>query len=103
MAPHSSILAWKTHGRWSLVGSSPWDHKDHTTERLHFTSIPSGSDSKESACNTGDQIPSLGQEDSPAEGNGYLVQYSCLENYMDRETCQAAVHGVAKSWTQLSS
>ena len=36
---------------------------------------------------------------SPAEGNGYLLQYSCLENSMDRGAWWATVHGVAKSWT----
>ena len=46
----------------------------------HF---PGGSDSKELACNTGDldSIPGLGR--SPGEGNGYPLQYSCLENPMD--------------------
>jgi len=32
-------------------------------------------------------------------GNGNPLQYSCLENPMDRRTCRATVHGVAKSWT----
>ena len=36
----------------------------------------------------------------PWEGNGYLLQYSYLENFMDRGAWQATVHGVAKSWTQ---
>ena len=36
------------------------------------------------------------------EGNGILLQYSCLENPMDREDWQATVQGVAKSWAQLS-
>ena len=36
------------------------------------------------------------------EGNGTLLQYSCLENPMDGEVWWAAVHGVAKSWTRLS-
>ena len=44
-----------------------------------------------------DLIPGLGR--SPGEGNGNPLQYSCLENSMDREACWAAVHGVAKSWT----
>ena len=35
------------------------------------------------------------------EGNGSPLQYSCLENPMDRGACWAAVHGVARSWTQL--
>ena len=58
---------------------------------------PGGPDSKESACSAGDlgSIPKLGR--SPGEGNGYSLQYSDLENSMDY-----IVHGVAKSWTQLS-
>ena len=45
-------------------------------------------------------IPGLGQ--TPGEGNGNPLQYSCVENLMDREAWQASVHGVAKSQTQLS-
>ena len=37
------------------------------------------------------------------EGNGNSLQYSCLENPMDGGAWQAAVHGVAKSWTRLSN
>ena len=44
----------------------------------------------------------LGWEDFPGEGNGNPLQYSCLENPMDREASQAAVHGVTKSRTLLS-
>ena len=49
-------------------------------------------------------VLSLGQEDrrSPREENGYPLQYSCLENPMDRGAWQATVYGVAKSWTRLS-
>ena len=55
--------------------------------------------SKASACSTGDpgSIPGSGR--SPGEGNGNLLQYSCLESPIDRGAWQAAVHGVAKSWT----
>ena len=50
----------------------------------------------ESACNAGDPglIPGLGR--SPGEGNGNPLQYSCLENTMDRGARQAIVHGVAR-------
>ena len=41
----------------------------------------------------------LGQEDSPGEGNGNPLQYSCLENPMDGGAWLATVHGVAQSWT----
>ena len=67
-----------------------------------FHGFPGGSDGKESAHNVGDpgSIPGLGR--SPGEGNGNSPQYSCLENSMDRGAWQAIVHGVPKSWTQLS-
>ena len=39
---------------------------------------------------------------SPGEGNGNPLQYPCLKNLMDRGACWAVVHGVAKSWAQLS-
>ena len=60
--------------------------------------LPCGSDSKESACNAGD----LGLERSSGEGNGYPLQYSGLENSMDRGSWWATVHGVGKIWTRLS-
>ena len=43
-----------------------------------------------------------GSRRSPGEGNGYPLQYSCLESFMDRGGWQATVHGVAKSQTPLS-
>ena len=59
--------------------------------------FPGGSDGKDSACNAGDlgSIPESGK--SPGEGNGYPLQYSCLENPMDRGAWQAIGHGVTKS------
>ena len=62
-----------------------------------------GSDSKESACNAGDLglIPGSGR--SPGEGNDYPLQYSCMENSMDKGTWEATILGVTKSWTQLSN
>ena len=69
--------------------------------------FPVGSDIKESACNTGDPglIPGAGsgQGWSPGEGNGNPLQYSCLENPMDRGAWWATVPGVARSWTRLSN
>ena len=65
-------------------------------------SLIGGSDGRESACNAGDLglIPGLGR--SPGEGKGYPLQYSGLQNSMDRGDWQSTVHGVAKRWTQLS-
>ena len=63
--------------------------------------FPGGSDSKESVCNAGDSgsIPGLGR--SPREGNDNPLQYSCLENPMDRGAGRATVRGVEKNWTRL--
>ena len=64
---------------------------------------PGGSEDKASARNAGDLglIPGWGR--SPGEGNGNPLQFSCLENPMDRGAWQATVHGVANSWTRLSN
>ena len=58
--------------------------------------------SKGSACNAEDlgSIPELGR--SPGKGNSYPLQYSCLENSMDRGAWWATLHGVAKSRTRLN-
>ena len=57
---------------------------------------------KESASNAGDPGLIPGSERSPGAGNGNPLQFSCLENSMDRGARWAAVHGVAEIWTQLS-
>ena len=49
------------------------------------------------------RVLSLGREDSPGEGHGYSLLYSCLENSMDRGAWGATVHGVTKSWMILSN
>ena len=61
---------------------------------------------KESACNardTGDTGSILGSGRSPGVGNGNPLQYSRLENLMDRGAWWATVHGVAKIQTQFSN
>ena len=65
-----------------------------TTEFLFFSFFFFG---KESTCSAGDLglIPGLGR--SPGEGNGYQLQFSCLENSMD-----CIVHGIVASQTRLS-
>ena len=66
-----------------------------------YTGLPCGSASEESTFKEGDpnSIPVSGR--SSREGNGYPLQYSCLENSMDRGAWQAAVYGVPKSWAWL--
>ena len=68
--------------------------------------FPNGSVGKESAFKAGDTgdaglIPGSGR--SPGEGNGNLLQYSCLKNPKDRGVWQARVHGITKSRTRLSN
>ena len=65
--------------------------------------FPGGSDGKESACNVGDPGLILESGRSPGEGNGNPLQYSCVENSIDRGAWQATVYGLTKSWTWLSN
>ena len=67
-----------------------------------FRGFPGSSDGKESACGAGDPCSAPWLEKSLGEGNGNQLQYSCLENPMDEGAWQVTVHGVAKSWAQLS-
>ena len=80
--------------------SQPQDLNTASSSLLNC--FPGGSDGKESACNVGDQgsIPGLGR--FPGGGHGNPLQYSCLENPMDRGAWRATVHEITKSWTQLS-
>ena len=79
MAPHSSILAWKTPWR-SLVGCSPWGRKESDmTERLHLHF----------------SLSHIG------EGNGNPLQCSCLENPRDGGAWWAAVYGITQNRTRL--
>ena len=61
--------------------------------------FPCGSAGKESTCNAGDLHSIPGSERSPAEGNGYPLQYSCLENSIDRGPWRATIHEIAESDT----
>ena len=72
----------------------------------HFavcTGFPGGSAIKNQPTNAGDAGSILGLGRSPEEAKGHPLQYSGLENPMDRGTWQAAVHGVPKVWTHLNN
>ena len=81
---------------------NPWDEKirwrRHRLPTPVFLGFPGGSAGKESACNAGDLGLIPGLRRSPREGNGYLLQYSGLENFVD-----FIVHGVTKCQTRLSN
>ena len=80
MAIHSRTIVWKSHGQKSLVGYSPWGHKESDmTEWLHFHFL----------------LSFIG------EGNGNPLHRSCLENPRDAGAWWAAVYGVAQSRTWL--
>ena len=69
---------------------------------LNLDLVLGGSDSKESAFDAGDLGSIAGSGRSPGEGNGNPLQYSCLEDSMDRGAWRAIVHGFARSQTRLS-
>ena len=96
------IYRWGLSWGAQLVKNPPANAGDATDLGLKYISVslgfPGTSAGKESACNgkDPDSIPGLGR--CPAEGIGYPLQYSFLENSMDRGAWQALVHGVAKEW-----
>ena len=69
---------------------------DWTTEPMVRLGFSGGSDSKGSVTNARDPDLIPGSGISPREGNGYPLQYSCLENFIHRETWWARVHWVTK-------
>ena len=78
--PTPVLLPGKSHGRRSLVGCSPWGREESDMiERLHFHF----------------SLSCIG------EGNGNLLQCSCLKKPRDEGAWWAAVYGVAQSWTRL--
>ena len=84
-----------------------WVAKNRTRlSDFHFHSstkgFPGGSDGKEYARDAEDLGSIPGLRKSPGEENGDPLQYSCLENPMDRGTWWATVHRFPKSWTRLS-
>ena len=70
--------------------------------QIYQMDFSGGSVAKNQPTNAGDMGLILGLGRSPGEGNGNPLQYSCLENPMDRGGCQATVQRVMKGRTQLS-
>ena len=95
-----------THTHTHTITLHPLYHKQRHLDRralyLIGWSFPHSSVSKESSCNAGNpgSIPGSGR--SPGEGNGNPLQYSCLENSINRGAWQATVHGVTMNWTWLN-
>ena len=82
--------------RWKLV----FMETEFLGQNIGEKSFPGSSDGKDSACNTRDPglNPRLGR--SPGEENGYPLQYSRLENSMDRGAWQATVHSMESDTTE---
>ena len=97
--PHRVLGWWNC----SLYDTGVVDIWPYAFVRTHATTpgCPGGSDGKESAFNAEDPGSVPGLRRPPGEGNGNPLEYSGLENSMDREAWQATVHGIAKSWTRL--
>ena len=91
-APNSKFILCRSTSR---AGITP-----HCSYRRGF---PVGSGSKESACNVRDPASVPGSGRSSGEGSGYPLQYSCLENSMDRGGQRATVLGITKNQTRLSN
>ena len=75
--------------RWNTVhfrNGELREEKESLSRLIPLGGFPDGSDGKESACNVGDPGSISGLGRSPGEENGNPLQYSCLENPMDRET-----------------
>ena len=87
-----------------LVRYLGWEEPQEKAQAVHSSvpGIPGGSHCKESTRHAGymGSIPGSGR--SPGGGNGNPLQYSCLENHMDRGAWGATVHGAAKSRKRLS-
>ena len=104
MATHSSVLAWRI-PRTGEPGGLPslglhrvrHDWSNLVAAAVVVKNLPaSAGDTRDTGL-----IPGLWR--SPRIWNGNLIQYSCLESFMDRGVWQDAVHGLSKNWAQLST
>ena len=104
----------ESRGQRNLVGHSPWRCKEsdtteatwHTAHMHIYMGFLGDASGKEPTCQCRRQetrFPISGLGRSPGGGTDNSVQYSCLENPMDRGAWGAPVHRVAKSWTQQAT
>ena len=80
----------------------PWCFKNFRLQYSQVWGFPGGSAVKNRPANARDSVSTPGLERSPGEGNGNPLQYSCLENPVDKEAWRATVHGITESQTELS-
>ena len=92
-----------TTGTFKLLSKNILPHNGIKTLLASYVGLPLWLTGHESTCNAGDVDWILGSGRSPGEGNGNLLQYSCLGNPMDRGAWWATFHGVTKSQTPLSN
>ena len=107
VASHFMTDSWTFAGIWD--GFQPhqvdlWETAVSGSEKKDLSSLPrnwiwaaSGTDGKETACDARDLGLTPGSGRCSAEGKGYPLQYSSLENSIDRRAWRAIIHGVAKS------
>ena len=67
--------------------------------KIDLQKVSGGTVGEESACIAGDPGSILGLGRPPGDGHGDPLQYSCLDNSMDREAWTSTVHGIAKTWS----
>ena len=110
--PTPVLLPGESQGWGNLVGCCLWGHTEsdmtdmtqqqQQQQQERNKGFPDGSVVNNLPANAGDTGLTPDQGRSPGEGNGNLLQYSCLGNSMNRGAWRATVHGVAKSGTCLS-
>ena len=88
--------------QWFSVQCDFSPRKHLATSDGDFWASPCGSVVKESTCSAGGPCSTPGSGRFPGEGNGNPLQYSCLENPMDRGAWHATLHGISKGRTRLS-
>ena len=104
----SLLEKYKSNLRGITSHQSAWPSSKKSTHDKRWRgcggkgTLSGGSDGEDPACSVGDWSLIPGSGRSPGGGHGYPLQYSCLENPMDRAAWWATVHGVKKSRTQLS-